>query len=181
VQAPNSQSHLCVGVPGFSYVDERKFPLLVLDTYFGGGMSSRLFQNLREDKGIAYSIYSFLDFWSDVGLWGVYTGTSPDVCEKALKAIRKEYRALLDDGIPESALNRVKSQIIGNLLLMFEDTGNRMNRLAKMEAYTQSYFKMEGVIERVRSVKRKDVHAVAEALLGGTEQFTVILEPKTDA
>jgi predicted Zn-dependent peptidase len=181
VQAPISQSHLCVGVPGLSYVDERKFPLLVLDTYFGGGMSSRLFQNLREDKGIAYSIYSFLDFWSDVGLWGVYTGTSPDACEKALKAIRKEYRALLDEGIPESALNRVKSQIIGNLLLMFEDTGNRMNRLAKMEAYTQSYFKMEGVIERVRSVKRKDIHAVAEALLGGAEQFTVILEPKTDA
>jgi predicted Zn-dependent peptidase len=181
VRAPISQSHLCVGVPGLSYLDERKFPLIVLDTYFGGGMSSRLFQNLREDKGIAYSIYSFLDFWSDIGLWGVYTGTSPDACETALKAIRKEYRILLEKGISESALNRVKSQIMGNLLLMFEDTGNRMNRLAKMEAYTQSYFKMEGVIERVRSVKRKDIRAVSEALLEGIEPFTVILEPKPDA
>jgi predicted Zn-dependent peptidase len=141
-------------------------------------MSSRLFQNLREDKGIAYSIYSFLDFWSDIGLWGVYTGTSPDSREKAVKAIRHEYDRLLHDGIPASALKRVKSQIVGNLLLMFEDTGNRMNRLAKMEAYTASYYKMENVIDRVRSVTSGDIRAVAEALLAEAEKFTVILEPE---
>jgi predicted Zn-dependent peptidase len=178
VRAPISQTHLCIGVPGLSYADERKFPLIVLDTYFGGGMSSRLFQNLRDEKGIAYSIYSFLDFWSDIGLWGVYTGTSPDASGKALKAIRHEYDLLLRDGISESALNRVKSQIVGNLLLMFEDTGNRMNRLAKMEAYTRSYFKMETVIDRIQSVKSKDIHAIAEELLEGVEKFTVILEPE---
>jgi predicted Zn-dependent peptidase len=178
VRAPISQTHLCIGVPGMSYNDERKFPLIVLDTYFGGGMSSRLFQNLREDKGIAYSIYSFLDFWSDIGLWGVYTGTSPESREKAVNAICHEYDILLRDGIPASALNRVKSQITGNLLLMFEDTGNRMNRLAKMEAHTGSYYKMENVIDRVRSVTAREIRGVAEELLTGTEKFTVTLEPE---
>jgi len=179
LKAPITQTHLCTGVPGMPYSAENKFSLIVLDTYFGGGMSSRLFQNLREEKGIAYSIYSFLDFWSDAGLWGVYTVTSPDASEKGLKAIRRETESLLKDGVSESALARVKSQIVGNLLLMFEDTGNRMNRLAKMEAYTQSYYRMETVIDRVRSVTRKDVGAVAEELLDGVESFTVILEPET--
>jgi predicted Zn-dependent peptidase len=173
-----SQSHVCTGVTALAYDDPRKFPLIVLDTYFGGGMSSRLFQNLREDKGLAYSVYSFLDFWSDAGLWGVYTGTSPEAVERAIEAVRNEAGLLVHDGVPASALERVKSQIVGNLLLMFEDNGHRMTRLAKMEAYTQSYSTVESVIERIKSVTRNAVQETAEVLLDGKKPYTVVLRPK---
>jgi predicted Zn-dependent peptidase len=175
--SPIAQTHLCTGIPGVDYNDLRKFALIVLDTYFGGGMSSRLFQNLREKSGLAYSVYSFLDFWSDTGLWGVYTGTSPETSGRAFDIIQKEYDRLGRSGVSEADLKRVKSQIVGNLLLMFEDTGHRMNRLAKMEAYTQAYTPIDDVIEKIRSVSRKDIRSVVEALLEGKERYTVVLEP----
>jgi predicted Zn-dependent peptidase len=178
IRAPISQVHICTGSIGVSYTDRRKFPLLVLDTYFGGGMSSRLFQKVREEQGLAYSVYSFLDFWSDTGLWGVYTSTSPDSFDRAVESIRSETRLLAREGIPADALSRVKSQIIGNLLLTYEDSGHRMSRLAKMEAYTGSYTPVERVIERFRSVTERDVRSIAEALLDGPEPFTVVLKPK---
>jgi predicted Zn-dependent peptidase len=178
IRAPISQVHICTGSIGVSYTDRRKFPLLVLDTYFGGGMSSRLFQKLREEQGLAYSVYSFLDFWSDTGLWGVYTSTAPDAFDRAMESIRSETRLLAREGIPSDALSRVKSQIIGNLLLTYEDSGHRMSRLAKMEAYTGSYTPVERVIERFRSVTEREVRSVAEALLDGPEPFTVVLKPK---
>jgi predicted Zn-dependent peptidase len=178
VRAPISQYHICTGVTGISYTDRRKFPLLVLDTYFGGGMSSRLFQKLREEQGLAYSVYSFLDFWSDTGLWGVYTSTSPDTFDRAEGAIRSETRLLVSEGMPAEALSRVKSQIIGNLLLTYEDSGHRMSRLAKMEAYTGSYTPLETVIDQFQSVTEKDVRAVAKSLLEGEKPYTVVLKPK---
>jgi predicted Zn-dependent peptidase len=177
-KAPISQTHVCTGIPGLDYNDPQKFALIVLDTYFGGGMSSRLFQNLREKNGLAYSVYSFLDFWSDTGLWGVYTGTSPEMFGDALRIIQNEYDRLIRPGIPDNDLERVKSQIIGNLLLMFEDTGHRMNRLAKMEAYIQSYVQIDEVIGKMRSITKKDVQAVAETVLDGKEKYMVVLEPE---
>jgi predicted Zn-dependent peptidase len=178
VRAPVSQGHICTGALGVSYTDRRKFPLLVLDTYFGGGMSSRLFQKLREEQGLSYSVYSFLDFWSDTGLWGVYTSTSPETLNRALDAIRAETRILIREGMPAAALERVKSQIIGNLLLTYEDCGHRMSRLAKMEAYTRSYTPIERVMQRFRSISVRDIRAAAESVMNGMEPFTVLLKPK---
>ncbi|MBN2201947.1 insulinase family protein [bacterium] len=177
VHAPISQGHVCTGAPGVSYTDSRKFPLLILDTYFGGGMSSRLFQKLREEQGLSYSVYSFLDFWSDSGLWGVYASTSPETLECALEAIRTETGLLVREGMPAAALERVKSQIIGNLLLTYEDCGHRMSRLAKMEAYTESYTPIERVMRCFRSVTMRDIRAAAESVLYGMEPFTVLLKP----
>ncbi len=177
VRAPISQGHVCTGAPGVSYTDGRKFPLLILDTYFGGGMSSRLFQKLREEQGLSYSVYSFLDFWSDSGLWGVYASTAPETLDRACEAIRAETRLLIGEGMPAAELERVKSQIIGNLLLTYEDCGHRMSRLAKMEAYTGSYTPIERVMRCFRSVPMRDIRAAAESVLNGMEPYTLLLRP----
>lgn len=177
MRAPISQGHVCTGAPGVSYTDGRKFPLLILDTYFGGGMSSRLFQKLREEQGLSYSVYSFLDFWSDSGLWGVYASTAPETLDRAREAIRAETRLLVGEGMPSAALERVKSQIIGNLLLTYEDCGHRMSRLAKMEAYTESYTPIERVMRCFRSVSMRDIRAAAESVFNGAEPYTLLLKP----
>jgi predicted Zn-dependent peptidase len=178
VVRPTSQTHLATGVPAYGYLDPRKFPLIVLDTILGGGMSSRLFQNLRERQGLAYSVYSFIDFWADAGLWGVYTGTSPERMEKAERSILRELAEVAERPIPESTLKRIRGQIARNLVLMLEDPSSRMNRLAKMEAYAGRYTAIEEVVSAIQNVTAKDVHGVARDLLQGKKRFTVLMEPE---
>jgi predicted Zn-dependent peptidase len=177
VARPTTQTHLVTGVPSYGYLDKKKFPLIVLDTYLGGGMSSRLFQNVREKQGLAYSVYSFIDFWSDAGLWGVYTGTSPERMEKAEKSIHRELAAVVARRIPESALRRIQSQITRNLVLTLEDPSSRMNRLAKMEAYSGRYTTLTEVVAAIQGVSSRDVHRVAQELLEGRKRYTVLMEP----
>jgi predicted Zn-dependent peptidase len=181
IQAPIAQSHLCIGTQGFGYRDKRKFALIVLDTYLGGGMSSRLFQNLREKRGIAYSVYSFLDFWSDTGLFGVYTGTASQKTDEALELIEKEFTDLLTKGIPLFDLERNQSQLSRNLILTLEDSTSRMNRLAKMEAYTQAFTPIEHVVSHILSVTQEHVQQVAHELFDQRQRFTAIIEPEEES
>ena len=179
LRRPVKQAHLVTGVPAFAYTDAKKFPLIVLDIYMGGGMGSRLFQTLREKQGLSYAVYSFLDFWSDTGLWGVYAGTSPELSGKAEVSIDREFDRIVKKGIPLQALRRIKTQITRGMILMLEDPSSRMNRLAKMEAYTGRYSRVGDVISRIASVTADDVRKTAEALLGARKRFTVLLEPKS--
>jgi len=172
-----SQTHFCTGMRVYSYCDERKFPLILLDTYLGGGMSSRLFQTLRENLGLAYTVYSFLDFWSDTGIFGVYACTSPQFAEQAMEVLEKEYKRLVQEGISKEDLERTKSQVIGHLTLTFEDPTSRMTRLAKMEAYTQSYVSLSEVIERITAVSKDQMSEVAEDILQKQKRYRLILTP----
>ncbi|HQV32984.1 MAG TPA: pitrilysin family protein, partial [Calditrichia bacterium] len=153
--ARNSQAHLCLGVPGVAYQDPRKFDLLVLNTLLGGGMGSRLFQNIREEHGIAYNIYSFFDFHQQCGLFGVYLGTDARNLKKATDLLYAELEAVAADPIDAQELAETQSQLKGNLVLGLESTAARMNRLAMLEIYQKEFRPVDSVIEQINRVSRE--------------------------
>ncbi|MCJ7812852.1 insulinase family protein, partial [bacterium] len=161
--------------PAYSYQDPRKYALFVFNTILGSGMSSRLFQNLREKKGLAYSIYSFLDFWSDVGLLGIYVGTSQKKSQEAVELIQEELNSLSKNPVSKDELKKTKSQLTRNLILMSDDCTNRMNRLAKMENYILDFIPMEKVVSNIENISEEDVQHVAYELVEKKERYTTIL------
>lgn len=173
---PVSQSHFCTGHPGLSYHDADKYSLVVLNTCLGAGMSSRLFQTVRETLGLAYSVYSFTDYWSDCGLFGVYAGTSPDRLTHAQHAIRAEIDRLKTEGLPSDELARIKTQLKGNLILSNEDTQVRMSRMAKMEAYTGSCLSIEEIVNHVHCVQTDNIRATAEKIFSDDSQYSVLIQ-----
>ncbi len=172
------QSHLCMGVRTFPYDDERRYPLLVLNTILSGGMSSRLFQNIRERFGFVYSIFSFADFFLDSGLFGVYVGTEKNQLSFMQEKILDELRQLIIEPIETSELEKVKNQVKGSLVLSLENMFNRMNRLAKQDIYYNEFQTVDQFLARVEEVKIADVQALAEELFQADETMvTTILKP----
>lgn len=172
------QAHICLGTQSYSYRDRKKFSLLVLNTLLGAGMSSRLFQNLREKHGLAYSIYSFIDFMHDTGLFGVYIGTDKLKIDDSIELINQELRNLTNQRVPELELQRTKSQLKGNLMLGLESTSSRMNRLAKMEIYLNSYFTLDDTLREIDTVSQENLLDVAKELFHDDRIFTTVLRPK---
>jgi len=172
------QAHLCLGTHAYSYRDPKKFGLLVLNTLLGAGMSSRLFQNIREKYGLAYSVYSFIDFLYDTGMFGVYIGTDKQKVEDSLELINRELRLLKSEYISDAELQRTKSQLKGNLMLGLESTSGRMSRLAKMEIYLRDYFTLDDTLNQIEKVTEKHILAIANELFDSERMFTTILKPK---
>lgn len=172
------QSHICIGTPALPYKHNEKFSLLVLNTLLGGGMSSRLFQNIREKHGLAYSIYSFLDFLFDTGIFGVYLGTDLQNIDPALELINQELEKLRTQEVGKDELDRTKSQLKGNIMLGLESTSSRMSRLAKMEIYLEDYHTLDSTLAEIEKVTSEDILAVATNLLNEDNIFTTILKPK---
>jgi predicted Zn-dependent peptidase len=123
------QYHLCLGAPGIPRADERRFALRVLDTILGGATSSRLFQEVREARGLAYSVYSYVSHYADTGQVALYVGTRPDNVGEAMDVIGSELRRLQDDGVTEEELERARENVKGRTVLSMESTLTRMNRL----------------------------------------------------
>lgn len=171
------QAHLIWGCRGFEYNDTRKYPLFVLNTLLGGGMSSRLFQNIREKRGLAYSVYSFFNSYLDSGLFGVYAGTDPSNTEQVLKLIKADLKKVVRKPLAPRELERIKDQLKGGLLLGLESSGSRMHRLAKMELYSNDYKSLDDVIERINSVTSEEIQSVAEDLFSKQATFTTVLLP----
>ncbi|MBN1894829.1 insulinase family protein [bacterium] len=174
-RAPINQCHICTGTTGFPYNDRRKFALLLLNAWLGAGMSSRLFQQLREKKGLAYSVYSSLEFWRDTGLVTVYAGTSPDNEKKVLTIIDRELNRLAERGITAAEIRSLQNQLCGSLILSLEDVHSRMNRLAKMEAYTGGYTTLDEVLGRIRAVRPGELHDAAIELFGRRQRYLSVL------
>ncbi|MCG8605819.1 insulinase family protein, partial [bacterium] len=172
------QAHICLGTQAYSYKDPKKFALLVLNTLLGSGMSSRLFQNIREKHGLAYSIYSYIDFLVDTGLFGVYVGTDKSKIDDSIELIRKELHELMRSPISSNELQRTKSQLKGNLMLGLEGTASRMNRLARMELYLQNYYSLDDTLREIEKVKESDVLDVANELFSDDRVLATILKPK---
>jgi predicted Zn-dependent peptidase len=172
------QAHLCLGTQSYAYKNPKKFGLLVLNTLLGSGMSSRLFQNIREKYGLAYSIYSYIDFFQDTGLFSVYIGTDKDKIDDSIDLINKELKALMKDSVPDDELQRTKSQLKGNLMLGLESTSSRMNRLAKMEIYLQNYYSLDETLLQIESVTSRDILHIANELFEKGRIFTTVLKPK---
>lgn len=171
------QAHVVWGCQGLTYLDDRKYVLFIISTLLGGGMSSRLFQSVRERYGLAYSIYTFLETYSDSGLFGVYAGASPDQAEKALNLIEIEVFKLTRQPVSNRTLKTIKDQLKGNLLLGLESPSSRMHRLGKMEINYGAWVPIEDVIARIEQVTPEDILALAQELFRAQAIQTTILWP----
>lgn len=155
------QVHICIGAPALAMTDSRRFAVAVLNICLGGGMSSRLFQNIRERQGLAYSIFSELNSYRDTGLLSVYAGTSLETTEKLVRSVLDEFRRLKDEPISEEELRRAKDHLKGATLLALEGSGQRMNNLARYHIYFNRHFTAPELIALLESVTAADVQQLA--------------------
>jgi predicted Zn-dependent peptidase len=146
----------------------------VLNTALGGGTSSRLFQEVRERRGLAYSVFSFASHHADAGLVGVSVGCLPNKLDDVLSTVRAELAKVADDGITEEELERGKGQLRGGLVLGLEDSGSRMSRLGKAELVYDELLSLDEVIRRVEAVTRDDVRAIAAELFTQPEILAIV-------
>jgi len=177
---PLEQVHLVLGSQGFSATHPRRYAFSVLNTIFGGGMSSRLFQEVRENRGLAYSVYSFLSSFKDSGMIGVYVGTGENNFSSVLKIIRREMKKLAEDSLKSKELRSAKEQLKGNLLLSLESTDSRMGRLAKSEIYFHRFISTEEIIEGIESVSAEEVAELAQQVFQRNSQSLTVLGPVTE-
>ena len=158
------QVQLCLGVPAPSVADEHRYTAYLLNTVLGGGMSSRLFQTIREDRGLAYSIYSELNPFRDTGSLCVYAGTSADKAEQVVALTMEEFKRLKRELVTEEELQRAKDQLKGNILLGLESSSSRMANLARQQMYFGHFFGVEEIIRRVDEVTREGIQQLAHRL-----------------
>lgn len=168
-------SHLCIGSHLLHFADKRKYAALILNTLIGGGMSSRLFQSVREKHALCYNIYSYLEFFSDTGIFCIYAGADKEKSNFAHDLIARELETIRMNGISVDELEATKSQFKGNLMLGLEDTYSRMNRIAKMEIYLQNYYSLDQVLDGISKVSLSDIQNVAEIMLHPDGLVTSIL------
>jgi predicted Zn-dependent peptidase len=168
------QAHLVLGGPALARHDERRFALGVLNNSLGGGMSSRLFQEIREKRGLAYSVYSFTSQYADTGLFGVYAGCAPGKVDEVLALTRQELARVAELGLRDEEVERGKGMFKGSLVLGLEDTGSRMSRLGKGELLYDQLLSVDDILARVDAVTPDDVRAVAAEVLGTRLSLAVI-------
>jgi predicted Zn-dependent peptidase len=155
------QVHIALGVPAYALAHELRFPLYVLNTVLGGGMSSRLFQNIREKQGLAYAVYSELNLFSDTGCFTIYAGTAAETARQVVESVVHELRQLKNDLIGEDELRRAKDHLKGSLMLSLESTSSRMSNLARQELYFDRFMTLDEMIDSIEAVTRDQVQAIA--------------------
>jgi predicted Zn-dependent peptidase len=156
------QVHLCLGVPCYPIAHEDRFHCYVLNTVLGGGMSSRLFQNIREKQGLAYSVYSDLSPYSDSGCMMVCAGTSVESVRRLVDSVLKEFIELKENTVPDEELRRAKDHLKGSLMLSLESTSSRMSNLARQEMHFKRFFSLDELVESIEKVTAADVRRVAQ-------------------
>jgi predicted Zn-dependent peptidase len=173
------QVQLCLGVPAPPVADESRYTTLVLNTLLGGGMSSRLFQTVREERGLVYAIYSDLNPYRDTGSLCVYAGTSSDRALQVIDLIMEEFHRLKSEPLPAEELQRAKDQLKGNLLLSLESSMSRMSNLARQQMYFERFFGLEEILAMVEGVTEEQVMEMA-ARLFQPERVAVTLLGRLD-
>jgi predicted Zn-dependent peptidase len=171
---PFEQVNVLLGVDAINRTDERRYALGVLNAAVGGGPSSRLFQEVREKRGLAYSIYSFASHYTDAGSFCVGAGCLPGKLDDVLHVVRDELRAVAEDGITEEELVRGQGQLRGGLVLGLEDSASRMSRIAKAELLYDELPSIDDVIRRIDAVTLDDVHSLARSLFRRPETLVVV-------
>jgi len=174
VNRPFEQVNLVLGVNGLVRTDERRYALGVLNAAVGGGTSSRLFQEVREHRGLAYSVYSYATHYADAGAFAVAAGCLPSKVTEVLAVVRAELARLGEDGITADELRRGQGQLRGGLVLALEDSGSRMSRLAKAELLYDELPSIDEVLHRVDEVTLDDVTALARALFRQQQPLAVV-------
>jgi len=174
VNRKTEQAHVVLGMPGVHRTDQRRWALGVLAAVLGGGMSSRLFQEVREKRGLAYSVYSYASQYADAGAFGVYAGCQPKKLRQVIALCRAEIASLVASGITEQELALGIGQLRGGMVLGLEDTGSRMSRIGKGELVYGEHLSVDTVLELISGVTLDDVRAVATDLLTAEPALAVI-------
>jgi predicted Zn-dependent peptidase len=169
------QVQLCVGVPSHPISDEKRYVSYVLNTVLGGGMSSRLFQKVREEQGLVYSIYSDLNPYRDTGCLAIYAGTSLESTRNVVDSVLAEFRELKSEMIAADELRRAKDQLKGSLMLSLESSTSRMSNLARQEMYFKRFFSLDETINQIESVKAEEVAEMANFLFRADKIAVTVL------
>ena len=172
-----AQTHIVFGTDTFPLRDPRRFPLAILTNVFGGGMSSRLFQRVREELGLAYGVFAYKQFFQGSGQLGVYVGTQDGTADQAIEAIREEYGKISREGLPLSELSNGKQQLKGQIMLSLESPAARMGRLAGFILHDDEYRPLDAMLAEIDRVTPEEVAAVAGEFFGPERQTVVRLGP----
>jgi predicted Zn-dependent peptidase len=167
------QTHLCFGVPCVSQLEPEWYAAYLLHTALGGGMSSRLFQEIRERRGLAYDVTSFLSAYRDAGYLGVYVAANADCCPEVMEVTCATLQQIAKEGISAEELQRAKGHAKGGMLLGLETSEARMNRLARCEIYFQRYIPIQEVVDDIEDVTLEEVHTIAERYFSAGEKRTL--------
>jgi predicted Zn-dependent peptidase len=173
----SAQTHIVFGtdVPGHAHPD--RFPLVLLSSALGAGMSSRLFQRVREELALCYSVYTYQSFYSSAGVSGVYVGTRPATAATAASAVREELAKVAAEGLPESELDQVKRQVKGQIVLSLESSGARLHRLASFALHDEPLTSLGELLDKIDAVTGDDVRRVAPGAFGPDRQLEFRLGP----
>ncbi|HUP03856.1 MAG TPA: pitrilysin family protein [Bryobacteraceae bacterium] len=169
------QVHLCLGVPSYPLPHESRFGCYVLNTLLGGGMSSRLFQNIRERQGLAYAVFSELNPYRDTGCLSIYAGTSRQSARQVVASIMKEFRLLKEELVSEEELRRAKDYLKGSLMLSLESSSSRMANLARQEMYFKRFFTLDELLSSVEVVTAEDVQRISRTFFDARHVALTVL------
>lgn len=171
------QAHICLGTEAISSRDDRRFVLSIMDNILGGGMSSRLFQEIREKRGLAYSTYSYHSLYTETGFITTYVGTAPENTERVVRLIQEQIDDLVNDGITDQEVYRAKEHLKGQLVLGLESTGRRMTRLGKLEITRGEILSLDELVERIDAVTRDSVTDLARELFKPEKMVLTVIGP----
>ena len=177
VARDGSQVHIVFGSATVPHADPRRHTLMLVNTLLGGGMSSRLFQRVREELGLAYSVYTFQSFHVDAGSQGIYVGTAPETASEAVAAVREELGRLSGEGIPAAELAMAKQQLKGQITLSMEGVTSRMYRAAAVELFGEPYAPLDEVLAKIDAITEEDAREVCAAFFAPARQTLVSLGP----
>ncbi|MXY50469.1 MAG: insulinase family protein [Gemmatimonadetes bacterium] len=175
-----AQLHLCLGGVALPYGHTSKYALFLLNALLGGGMTSRLFQKIREEAGLAYSIYSDLDFYRDTGQVCISAGVDPKDAQRAIDLIRQECRVLCEQSVPEEELRDTRSQLTGSLYLSLEESGSVMNRLARAEIYENTCTSVDEIVRKLDEVTTSDIAELAESIFTAENTYLTAVGPVSE-
>ncbi len=171
-----SEAHICFGVEGLPYASEERYEIAILNTILGSSVSSRLFQEIREKKGYAYSIYSFVSSYLDTGFWAVYAGTGRKKALTVTELIIKEMKGLYET-ISDVELKRAKDQLKGNLVLGLESTSSRMQSIARQEIYYKRYFSQKEIMKEIEAVTLDQIKDLSKRLINDGKMSLTVFGP----
>ena len=177
VRRETAQTHIVTGTVTPPRADRRRYPLVLLAAAMGGGMSSRLFRRIREELGLAYSVYTFQSFYSRAGISGIYAGTRHDAAGQVIDAIREELEAVARDGLPRADLAQIKSQVKGQIMLSLESPGARLYRLAGFALHQEPFTTLDELLSRIDRVTEAEVAESAAEFFHPDRQCLLRLGP----
>lgn len=177
VDRPTAQTHIVFGAGAPPHSSDDRYPLILLSSILGGGMSSRLFQRVREEMGLCYSVFTFQSFYRAAGLVGVYVGTRPATADEASAAVRGELSRVAAEGLSSVDLDRIKQQVKGQVMLSLESTGARLHRLASFALHDEPFRGLDDVLARIDAVTEDDVLRVAGRYLDPEHHLELHLGP----